>query len=478
MSEQNDKSELDMFFTEDQEASFSKVPYDEEPISRGGYRYRSNGGARRYEERRKPISIRQFPMIVYILLALLIVFNSAIGVLFIKSYREQEPKQSIVNISYPSNYNSISGSMQSAAAKALLSSCAVGATMSSMPITTEDHFYNNNNSFGSGVVFSVDKSSGEIIIVTNYHVIYQVTEEGIGDGYFNNIYILLSDSLVPIRVEFVGGSANYDIAVLRATNNNEVKKSKVIAATFGDSTDIRIGQAVVAIGNSRALGLQATTGSISVEEEVLGGKNAGKPVNFMLMRHSAEINGGNSGGGLFDSNGNIVGLVNGRYTASDGNYIKSDQVIQGMNFAIPGLIVQSVANNILYYSIANPANEVVNLMRPKIGIYTENIIDSGRNTKSSNCYISEKSFDISDEYGIKTTYKTTVNANVSGFMVGDVIQSFSYRSTVVNCNKRFSLDSHIYNLREGDVIDFYVKRGEQTELVKVSITVSGFEAIF
>lgn len=158
---------------------------------------------------------------------------------------------------------------------------------------------------GSGVIFSHDKESSYIF--TNHHVV---------DG-FSAISVRLADGR-ELDATLVGSDWMTDIAVL------SVKETDLPLALLGDSSTLIPGQAVVAIGNPLGtLGGSITSGIISspLERKVeIGG------IQMNLIQSSTPVSPGNSGGGLFNMYGELVGIVNAKYASEN---------VEGISFSIP-----------------------------------------------------------------------------------------------------------------------------------------------
>ncbi|HXL99415.1 MAG TPA: DegQ family serine endoprotease [Rhizomicrobium sp.] len=167
-------------------------------------------------------------------------------------------------------------------------------------------------SLGSG--FVIDPSG---LIVTNYHVIDQAEQ----------ITVTLNDGTsLPARV--VGSDEKTDLALLR------VKPAKPLpSAHFGDSNKPRVGDWVVAIGNPFGLGSTVTAGIVSARNRDIA---AGPYDDF--IQTDAPINRGNSGGPLFDMDGNVVGINSVIYSPSGGSV--------GIGFAIPSNMARQVVDQI------------------------------------------------------------------------------------------------------------------------------------
>jgi serine protease Do len=164
------------------------------------------------------------------------------------------------------------------------------------------------SSLGSG--FVVDASG---IIVTNNHVIADADE----------IFANFNDGS-KLKAELIGRDTKTDLAVLR------VKPEKqLVAVPFGDSEKLRVGDWVMAIGNPFGLGGSLTVGVVSARNRDI---NAGPYDNF--IQTDAAINRGNSGGPLFNMQGEVVGVNTAIISPSGGSI--------GIGFAVPSKTVVAV----------------------------------------------------------------------------------------------------------------------------------------
>src|SRR5882762_8637860 len=157
------------------------------------------------------------------------------------------------------------------------------------------------NSLGSG--FIVDTSG---IVVTNNHVIADADE----------INVIMNDG-TKIRAELVGVDKKTDLAVLKFTPNKPL-----IAVKFGDSDRLRLGEWVIAIGNPFSLGGTVTAGIVSARNRDI---SQGPYDNY--IQTDAAINRGNSGGPLFNLDGDVVGINTAIISPSGGSI--------GIGFAVP-----------------------------------------------------------------------------------------------------------------------------------------------
>ena len=129
-------------------------------------------------------------------------------------------------------------------------------------------------SAGSGVLYQLE-SDGSAYVITNHHVVYEAssTEK---DKISKDITLYLygmEDSSYGITATYVGGSLNYDIAVLRVEKSeilqNAIRNGTACAVEFADSNKIRVGQTSIAIGNPEAEGISVTSGVVSVDSEYI-----------------------------------------------------------------------------------------------------------------------------------------------------------------------------------------------------------------
>src|SRR6266481_2307840 len=168
------------------------------------------------------------------------------------------------------------------------------------------------NSLGSG--FVIDPSG---IVVTNNHVISEADE----------ITVIFNDGS-RLKAEIIGKDQKTDIALLRVKPDKPLK-----AVTFGDSDKLRLGEWVVAIGNPFSLGGSVTAGIVSARNRDI---NSGPYDNY--IQTDAAINRGNSGGPLFNLEGEVIGVNTAIISPSGGSI--------GIGFAVPSKTVQAVVSQL------------------------------------------------------------------------------------------------------------------------------------
>ena len=224
---------------------------------------------------------------------------------------------------------------------------AVSATVSPAVVTINVSGQNSSG-IGSGAI--VDSSGN---IVTNYHVISSVVD---GSG---RIQVTLTDGRI-YEAKIVGTDQSTDLAVIRLVN----PPSDLVAAQFGQSSDLKVGQPVMAIGSPLGLSNTVTTGIISAlnrpvqvqASESNDQGNSKDPFNQLQQQNNqavttnaiqvdASINPGNSGGPLFNEHGQVIGINSSIASLSSSSSSQAGSI--GLGFAIPSDLVVSVVNQLI-----------------------------------------------------------------------------------------------------------------------------------
>ncbi|WP_068505285.1 S1C family serine protease [Paenibacillus kribbensis] len=211
------------------------------------------------------------------------------------------------------------------------------AVVSIVNLKGENGTSTEQSALGSGVIFRV--SSGKAFIMTNNHVI-----EGSDD-----LDIVTVDG-VRKEAKLIGKDRISDIAVLAVDD-----KGISTVADIGDSSKLRLGETVIAIGNPLGLGDTLTSGIVSYTNRII-------PISINqdgvydweqhVIQTDAAINEGNSGGALVDLDGRVIGI----------NTMKiADTGVEGLGFAIPANEVMKTVNELV---------EDGKIARPYLGVYT------------------------------------------------------------------------------------------------------------
>jgi serine protease Do len=168
------------------------------------------------------------------------------------------------------------------------------------------------NSLGSGFIIDA-----EGLVVTNNHVIADADE----------VNVILNDGTT-LKAEVIGRDQKTDLALLKVTPSKPLK-----AVKFGDSDKLRLGEWVIAIGNPFSLGGTVTAGIVSARNRDI---QSGPYDNY--IQTDAAINRGNSGGPLFNLNGEVIGVNTAIISPSGGSI--------GIGFAVPSKTVVPVIDQL------------------------------------------------------------------------------------------------------------------------------------
>lgn len=315
-------------------------------------------------------------------------------------------------------------------------------------------------SSGSGVVYKTE-DDGSAFIITNYHVVYENgsnTKNHISDKIFIYLYGMINEKYA-IPATFVGGSANYDIAVLRVDKSEVLKKAiergSITAVQIGDSDSLLPGQTAIAIGNpatDELGGISVTGGIISVDSEYISmtALDSSGTVEMRVIRTDAPVNSGNSGGGLFNDSGKLIGIVNAKIISSN---------VENIGYAIPSSVVRAVADNVIDNCYKKDCESV---QRGMLGI---TITTSGLST-----YYDEESGLLIRAEQI-TVYEITAGGIGEKILkVGDIIKSVTVGDRTVNVTRQYHLIDAMLDLRAGDTILMTVTRDGIDTTVSAIIT--------
>lgn len=202
-----------------------------------------------------------------------------------------------------------------------------------------------STSSGSGII--IGKNDTELLIVTNYHVVNNSKELRV---VFSSVEKrmenqketdkLNEDDIPTATVK--GYDSNKDLAVIaiKLDDISEEVLSEIKIATIGDSTKLKAGDQVVAIGNALGYGQSVTTGIISAIDRKITMENSdgSSTVTNSFIQTDAAINAGNSGGALLDMRGCLIG-INSVKMASTG--------VEGMGYAIPISDVEEIIDDLM-----------------------------------------------------------------------------------------------------------------------------------
>lgn len=314
-------------------------------------------------------------------------------------------------------------------------------------------------SAGAGVIYSLNSEEGDAYIITNYHVVFD--SESI-TGIAKEIFVYLYGrewGEYAISAEYIGGSMTYDIAVLRVTNCDALKGSTYIPVRAANSEDIRVGDTAIAIGNPDSAGISSSVGIISVDSEYITmlGADGATEVQFRVMRIDTAVNPGNSGGGLFNSKGELIGIVNAK---------NSNSKVENIGYAIPSNIAVRVAESIIHYCDGEGTTKI---SKPLMGVTVETLGSSA----------------VHDEDTMRTTIRETIgvrdvnpgSAADGVLMPGDVFVKAYFGDISFDVTRQHQIIDLMLLVRAGDTVSYDVIRGGETVRVDVVITESSLTTV-
>ena len=228
---------------------------------------------------------------------------------------------------------------------------------------------------GSGVVIA---DNGYIL--TNYHVI-----EG-GTAY----QVLMPDG-EKIDAKYIGGDSSTDLAVLQVEGD---AAKQLVPVSVGSTENLPVGSTVIAIGNpgGEDLANTVTQGIVSaLERTSVTASGASRRISY--IQYDAPINSGNSGGGLFNYRGDLIGINTLKYSGS----AYSAVTFEGLGFAIPIETVTDIASDLIEYG---------KVIRPALGVqvaaYTGPDEPMGSYPPASVCIYAVNEGGAAEKAGLKT----------------------------------------------------------------------------
>ena len=318
------------------------------------------------------------------------------------------------------------------------------------------------SSTGTGLTTEqvADMVSPSVVVITTEQVVYSQwswygqsqVESGAGsgviissDGYIltcahvvsgaSNITVSIGDKDYPATL--VGEDTTSDIAVVK------VDATGLTPATVGNSDNLKVGESVMAVGNPLGeLGGTVTSGIVSALNRSVSIQGSSSVNTMSLIQMDASVSPGNSGGGLFNMNGELVGIVNAKSSDSDA---------EGLGFAIPVNDAVKVAQELLengyvtgrpylgisYYAVTD-AQTAAQLGVNAYGVYIVEVVKGGP-------------------------------ADKAGLQAGDRIVSVDGSEVATQSDLGTLMQDH----KAGDTIEITVARGGQMQTVNVTLGEKG-----
>ena len=298
-------------------------------------------------------------------------------------------------------------------------------------ITTEQVVYSQWSWYGQS---QVESGAGSGVIISSDG--YILTCAHVVSGA-SNITVSIGDKDYPATL--VGEDTTSDIAVVK------VDATGLTPATVGDSDNLKVGESVMAVGNPLGeLGGTVTSGIVSALNRSVSIQGSSSVNTMSLIQMDASVSPGNSGGGLFNMNGELVGIVNAKSSDSDA---------EGLGFAIPVNDAVKVAQELLengyvtgrpylgisYYAVTD-AQTAAQLGVNAYGVYIVEVVKGGP-------------------------------ADKAGLQAGDRIVSMDGSEVATQSDLGTLMQDH----KAGDTIEITVARGGQMQTVTVTLGEKGAE---
>lgn len=346
-------------------------------------------------------------------------------------------------------------SLQTTMNRSLLSSVSILTTFSTT--TTVNNFYGNKTNTekttyaGSGVIIDADTENGNLTVVTNCHVVYSSSADG--DGYCDDISLYLYggeyNEANQIKAEIVGTAKNYDIAVLKVEGSDVVKNSAALVAEWYDGEEVYLGESVYAIGNPEGEAMSVTAGIVSKDSEYItidiSDTSVAEEYSYRVLRTDAAINGGNSGGGLFNKDGKLIGIVNAKSVSED---------VDNMGYALPAATTKRVVQSILdrYDGV-----ETHGVYRALIGVTSTVSYTSARYNTALN---------VTELFEQVVIQEVTPGSKFARYInVGDVFKHITVTSSSgtvkedLDANRSHNISDAMLSVRGGDTVTLVISRG-------------------
>ena len=281
--------------------------------------------------------------------------------------------------------------------------------------TSNGYWTSEFSASGSGFIISEDG-----YIVTNHHVI-----EGA-----STVQVALYDGTLH-DATIIGSDASNDVAVLK------IEATGLHPVSIGNSDEVSVGDQAVAIGNPLGtLNFSMTAGYVSALNRDVGTGD----VPITMLQTDVAINSGNSGGPLFDMNGNVIGITTAKYSGNT----SSSTTIEGLGFAIPINDAMSIVNDLIDYGyvtgqaylgvgVINMDTTMAKYYSLPAGVYVDNVTEGS----------------CAEKAGVR-------EADIITALGDQTVESYS------------DLAAALKDYRAGDTVTLTVYRGGQT--VELSVT--------
>ena len=282
---------------------------------------------------------------------------------------------------------------------------------------------------GSGIIIAQNET--ELMIATNNHVVANSTK----------IEVTFIDDTV-LEAMIKGTDAKADLAIIAVPLKDLTAEtlSNIRIATLGDSEEVRLGEMAIAIGNALGYGQSVTVGYISAKDRTINVEGN----EIVALQTDAAINGGNSGGPLFNTKGEVIGINSSKIGGS---------MVEGMGYAIPISSASPIVAELMERETrVKVAEEEMGYM----GITMQDV-----NEQVVQLYGMPKGVFVYD-------LEAGSPADIAGIKKGDIIVKFD-RTRVTSYT---DIQENMQYYKAGETVMLTVKRASNGEYESIDITVT------
>lgn len=295
-------------------------------------------------------------------------------------------------------------------------------------------------STGTGII--IGENDSELLIVTNNHVTTGAT----------NLSVVFSvdegnENATPVEAQIKGSDSEKDVSVIAVQLSDipEETLSQIKTATIGDSSEVQVGDQVIAIGNALGYGQSVTKGIVSaLNREVSLQNDDGSTISNKLIQTDAAINPGNSGGALLNMKGEVIGINEAKLSS---NYI------EGMGYAIPISDVEGIIGDL---QNLKTRSEVDSESMGYLGITCQDVTSDVA-----------KQYDMPEGIYIKSVVSGCA-ADKAGLTKGDILTKFDSMSVT----SYDALRERLKYYEAGETVEVTVQTPENGSYVEKTVTLT------
>jgi serine protease Do len=256
----------------------------------------------------------------------------------------------------------------------------------------------------------------------------------------------------------VGGSAQYDLAIVRAETaavkaiNENIKPVTLASEYF-------VGETAIAVGNPNGEGLSVSEGIVSIDNEYISLNVDDTDRLYRSIRIDTPLYSGNSGGGLFNSKGELIGIAN-----------AGKKTDQNINFAVPVQIVRAVTQNIMHYH-SDGKDDTNGVYRLTLGVTV-----ASKNSRY--IYDGESGYGrIQEDITVLETAENSISARM-GLQKDDIIKAIVINGTRYHLDRYFHIADYLLSLTENTTFYFiYERDGEEKNTFEYCVTATDLAQI-